>query len=107
MIRRPPRSTLFPYTTLFRSLAQRPQGARHEPFSTRFVDRRLCTVRHGNVKTLHSRGDCCSQSCWPPSYDQHTRTVPHLFSLESLLLAAPNSHIFRFSAPREDAPPSI
>src|SRR2546422_2038360 len=25
MIRRPPRSTLFPYTTLFRSLLQRPQ----------------------------------------------------------------------------------
>src|SRR3712207_8911136 len=34
MIRRPPRSTLFPYTTLFRShqrvtLAQRPQDRRH------------------------------------------------------------------------------
>src|SRR3712207_7861765 len=28
MIRRPPRSTLFPYTTLFRSVDQRPQ---HEP----------------------------------------------------------------------------
>src|SRR2546429_4028038 len=30
MIRRPPRSTLFPYTTLFRSVARRPapQGAR-------------------------------------------------------------------------------
>src|SRR3712207_7620045 len=26
MIRRPPRSTLFPYTTLFRSLHRRPQG---------------------------------------------------------------------------------
>src|SRR3712207_6713655 len=26
MIRRPPRSTLFPYTTLFRSAAQRPVG---------------------------------------------------------------------------------
>src|SRR2546430_10965056 len=26
MIRRPPRSTLFPYTTLFRSLARRPRG---------------------------------------------------------------------------------
>src|SRR5256885_7628763 len=26
MIRRPPRSTLFPYTTLFRSLCQRPDG---------------------------------------------------------------------------------
>src|SRR5687767_15339094 len=27
MIRRPPRSTLFPYTTLFRSVAQHQQGA--------------------------------------------------------------------------------
>src|SRR3989475_10778533 len=27
MIRRPPRSTLFPYTTLFRSLPIQPQGA--------------------------------------------------------------------------------
>src|SRR2546427_7010068 len=30
MIRRPPRSTLFPYTTLFRSKADR--GRRHSPF---------------------------------------------------------------------------
>src|SRR5258708_16389950 len=29
MIRRPPRSTLFPYTTLFRSLLDREHGARH------------------------------------------------------------------------------
>src|SRR3712207_8460100 len=28
MIRRPPRSTLFPYTTLFRSAARPPRGAR-------------------------------------------------------------------------------
>src|SRR3989442_2403241 len=28
MIRRPPRSTLFPYTTLFRSLPRRPHAAR-------------------------------------------------------------------------------
>src|SRR2546429_1152541 len=28
MIRRPPRSTLFPYTTLFRSVAQERRGAR-------------------------------------------------------------------------------
>src|SRR5256885_3549813 len=39
MIRRPPRSTLFPYTTLFRSrrppaaraLAERPRGRDHDP----------------------------------------------------------------------------
>src|SRR3712207_8653845 len=30
MIRRPPRSTLFPYTTLFRSLAQRVRGPHRE-----------------------------------------------------------------------------
>src|SRR3989449_2042709 len=29
MIRRPPRSTLFPYTTLFRSLARRTAGDNH------------------------------------------------------------------------------
>src|SRR2546430_13296974 len=32
MIRRPPRSTLFPYTTLFRSLAQAPPGERLAQF---------------------------------------------------------------------------
>src|SRR5256885_3747982 len=31
MIRRPPRSTLFPYTTLFRSLSQRCQAGHQEP----------------------------------------------------------------------------
>src|SRR3712207_8974667 len=33
MIRRPPRSTLFPYTTLFRSPLRRPRGARSRPGS--------------------------------------------------------------------------
>src|SRR6266516_6708686 len=31
MIRRPPRSTLFPYTTLFRSPSPRPGAVRHPP----------------------------------------------------------------------------
>src|SRR2546425_13187559 len=30
MIRRPPRSTLFPYTTLFRSLAAHPREVQHD-----------------------------------------------------------------------------
>src|SRR3712207_7090845 len=30
MIRRPPRSTLFPYTTLFRSVAAQAEGGRHD-----------------------------------------------------------------------------
>src|SRR2546430_13081223 len=40
MIRRPPRSTLFPYTTLFRSLFEAPS---HEPF---YGEDRVLRVRH-------------------------------------------------------------
>src|SRR3712207_8894740 len=38
MIRRPPRSTLFPYTTLFRSVRQAPDG-RHRHPALALVDR--------------------------------------------------------------------
>src|SRR3712207_2118189 len=45
MIRRPPRSTLFPYTTLFRSIAGQPPTthdvARELNMSTRTLQRRL------------------------------------------------------------------
>src|SRR2546429_3775977 len=41
MIRRPPRSTLFPYTTLFRSLELRPRSAQ--------------TVEHSEIKTAGLR----------------------------------------------------
>src|SRR2546430_7330081 len=48
MIRRPPRSTLFPYTTLFRSLAQKPPVGdavqRHAARETEIVEPR-CTMR--------------------------------------------------------------
>src|SRR6266536_4936739 len=42
MIRRPPRSTLFPYTTLFRSCAppRSPFGARHRARGVRAQDRK-------------------------------------------------------------------
>src|SRR5258708_15063700 len=37
MIRRPPRSTLFPYTTLFRSVARRPVAPRHAAVDPRLA----------------------------------------------------------------------
>src|SRR2546430_11747787 len=40
MIRRPPRSTLFPYTTLFRSRADGNRFARHSHADARIVRRR-------------------------------------------------------------------
>src|SRR3712207_8507693 len=51
MIRRPPRSTLFPYTTLFRSLVPPPHRGR-EPEAPRHVE------GHGGAQDLvqHRRG---------------------------------------------------
>src|SRR2546430_13223103 len=48
MIRRPPRSTLFPYTTLFRSLtlARAGQPARHQHFLVRDGERAVRVVEH-------------------------------------------------------------
>src|SRR3712207_9327104 len=59
MIRRPPRSTLFPYTTLFRSRERFGRGFRHNEHSLRVVDRleRLnltAPVRDGILR--HSSG---------------------------------------------------
>src|SRR5260221_9942776 len=46
MIRRPPRSTLFPYTTLFRSRRQRPRG-RRRGLRLRLLPLGLQVPRHG------------------------------------------------------------
>src|SRR3712207_7564471 len=56
MIRRPPRSTLFPYTTLFRSLAEAFEGAAREGekfFSDDrvYVERYLEDPRHVEVRS--------------------------------------------------------
>src|SRR3712207_6926013 len=51
MIRRPPRSTLFPYTTLFRS---RRCAGRSRP-AQRLVDRQLADVQAGDVQLPHLR----------------------------------------------------
>src|SRR3712207_7167400 len=54
MIRRPPRSTLFPYTTLFRSLG--------EPgFVRAFLASRLGATTH--VSVLDAQGGACSVTC--------------------------------------------
>src|SRR2546425_6880500 len=50
MIRRPPRSTLFPYTTLFRSLSPRELNSGSLPTRT-FINERL-TFTHGMGLTL-------------------------------------------------------
>src|SRR5256885_6797543 len=52
MIRRPPRSTLFPYTTLFRSLAIQRIADGVGVLLNRHVD----VVEHGNLRRSQRRG---------------------------------------------------
>src|SRR5256885_3197342 len=53
MIRRPPRSTLFPYTTLFRSVGIEPQDLVHEILRMR-QPAAILEPRHGMVQLLDS-----------------------------------------------------
>src|SRR5256885_17156448 len=57
MIRRPPRSTLFPYTTLFRSQAAEQPGG--EPEKQRQADRGepAAVAHHAGQRRLHLRED--------------------------------------------------
>src|SRR5436853_4879745 len=54
MIRRPPRSTLFPYTTLFRSAPTRRRGRRESPRTTDGVRRRQRTPSDRKSTRLNS-----------------------------------------------------
>src|SRR5260370_20363639 len=87
MIRRPPRSTLFPYTTLFRSLVGRPQPV------ARADEDRQCA---GTVALARHRGDdqaglapcsteASSQPCLIISTMSGERSEEHTSELQSHL----------------------
>src|SRR5947209_17034707 len=73
MIRRPPRSTLFPYTTLFRSLGDALGRAR----------RRLRDVRQGPDRFGHPVLEDRAPARWPPARRVHLRSEEHTSELQS------------------------
>src|SRR5260370_6119588 len=79
MIRRPPRSTLFPYTTLFRSIRQRRRAGQ-------LLRRRLHAVRDGSrPRGAAARAD---------RSEEHTSELQsHLNLVCRLLLEKKNSHM--------------
>src|SRR3712207_7416255 len=64
MIRRPPRSTLFPYTTLFRSKAAPPNGTRTPP------DSRSTRAARPSERAGSSAATQCPASTWRS--EEHT-----------------------------------
>src|SRR2546426_5430340 len=85
MIRRPPRSTLFPYTTLFRSeLRHRGIAARLEPVragETILVPDR----RHPGVEEIGAEGDevACVREVVPGHRGRTERSEEHTSELQS------------------------
>src|SRR5688572_31576457 len=57
MIRRPPRSTLFPYTTLFRSMVDRVHDLGHDANTVRLERQRVQRDRHGALEGVLDRDD--------------------------------------------------
>src|SRR2546427_7538918 len=68
MIRRPPRSTLFPYTTLFRSqlghrvAARRSRGVRHSTRSTRSTRSAAASILSSGMRSEEHTSELQSQS---------------------------------------------
>src|SRR3712207_7114400 len=72
MIRRPPRSTLFPYTTLFRSTIRRARAGRTCP-----PGRARLRRRRRPVSRRHAPRGCPSWAC------SHRRSEEHTSELQS------------------------
>src|SRR2546422_10221312 len=79
MIRRPPRSTLFPYTTLFRS-QHRPERQREPCDPSRRV---ILTLFQGQVQGEQPRGD--QQVVGDLEVAEQTRSEEHTSELQSRL----------------------
>src|SRR3712207_4203925 len=71
MIRRPPRSTLFPYTTLFRSLRERYQRRRGRQATTRSRRAAPGGVRAGATQRLSAQGYGTWPRCRPEDDRSH------------------------------------
>src|SRR5207253_7403626 len=97
MIRRPPRSTLFPYTTLFRSRSQRPASAGSIPCVRSSSCARAAVWRsEEHTSELQSRGHLVCRlllekkknTQLPPTLPRHPHHLP--FPYSTLLLTLPH-----------------
>src|SRR3712207_7464027 len=79
MIRRPPRSTLFPYTTLFRSFAPEEEGLREALTST--GNGYFCT--RGAFAWVEADGVSYPGTYTHGGYNRETRSEEHTSELQS------------------------
>src|SRR3712207_7722683 len=109
MIRRPPRSTLFPYTTLFRSVAKViPEGERRA--INGFAPQRPVNPVLGGHGAQRAQQKCPSREHGIPRASHHPRSEEHTSELQSrqylvcrLLLEKKKKTIYYKSNPRDPA----
>src|SRR2546423_10363980 len=97
MIRRPPRSTLFPYTTLFRSYAflfESVEGGEQVARYSFLGKDPFLVLRAKNGKTVLDRSGVTSDSDEPRS-EEHTSELQSLAYLVCRLLLEKKKHIQR------------
>src|SRR2546425_7290567 len=83
MIRRPPRSTLFPYTTLFRSCRTRPNNLKVLSYQSR----PHCQLKYWNHIPICAPSDACrSHTGGLPRSEEHTSELQSLAYLVCRLL---------------------
>src|SRR5947209_10610945 len=78
MIRRPPRSTLFPYTTLFRSRVRCGHGNQSNIWGLDFV-----AVDRKDYRRLYKIALRCRRDSEPPSNAERSRSEEHTSELQS------------------------
>src|SRR2546429_6476614 len=81
MIRRPPRSTLFPYTTLFRSSPTDPRTTRGSPSRLALPS----ALRRRLLLDAPPQSFPVTQRLWPPGRSDRTRSEEHTSELQSRL----------------------
>src|SRR3989441_1513683 len=93
MIRRPPRSTLFPYTTLFRSHGRVPETALHDDAEVR--------LGAGPVLVEPALEDVAARGRQPLRSEEHTSELQSLAYLVCRLLLEKKKHERREGEPAQ------
>src|SRR3712207_7834195 len=100
MIRRPPRSTLFPYTTLFRSQAASALEAARAAERLRFLAEHDPMTGLRNRRNLHSAIDAAIAAAGSARSEEHTSELQsRQYLVCRLLLEKKNKHIYSYHTP--------
>src|SRR2546430_2374511 len=92
MIRRPPRSTLFPYTTLFRSVLLTTEPLGGEPDKLGFVERQELHGRPPNAgEHCRNSGTVHHRNRWTTAAELHKLNMVPVWNLSCGLRATPGA----------------